>query len=104
MSMSLWTWLFGKKRENAKEYIRAVLFPPIVRRITDGTEFFVDRSVDANIEAVLQDLQEGHNDEMTMNTLYFVLGQLQKVRSHYNIHYDIKSDQTTSLYMVSGNE
>lgn len=99
-----WLWFWKKKFNNAR-YIRATLFPPIIRRVTDGTEFFVDRSVDANIEAVLNDLQEGHNDEMTINTLYFVLGQLRKVRTQYRIPHDIiQPSQTTSLYMVSGNE
>ena len=96
-------WFWQKKTDEAA-YIKAVLFPPIIRGFEDGTEFFVDRSVDANIQAVLIDLQDGRLDEMTFNTLQFAIDQLHKVRNHYNIHSEIKSDQTTTMYMVSANE
>ena len=97
-------WFWQKKNDDCLAYIRAVLFPPIIRKVEDGTEFFVDRAVDSNLQAVYHDLQEGHCDEMTFNTLQFVIDQLQKVRNRYDIHYPIKSDQTTSLYMVSAKD
>jgi len=97
-------WFWQKKPDDVLNYVKAVLFPPIVRKVVDGTEFFVDRAVDSNIEAVYHDLQEGRCDEMTFNTLRFVIDQLGKVRNRYNIHYPINSDQTTTMYMVSANE
>jgi hypothetical protein len=96
-----WFW---KKDNDAVDFIKAVLFPPIIRKVEDGTEFFVDRAVDSNLQAVYNDLQDGHCDEMTFNTLQFAINQLHRVREQYKIHYPIKSDQTTSMYMVSANE
>jgi hypothetical protein len=96
-----WFW---QKNKDPVDFIRAVLFPPIIRKVEDGTEFFVDRAVDSNLQAVYNDLQDGHCDEMMFNTLDFVINQLRKVREQYGIHYPIKSDQTTTTYMVSVNE
>jgi hypothetical protein len=97
-------WFWQDKNPDVVDFIKKTLFPPIIRRVEDGTEFFIDRAVDTNLEVVYHDLQEGHCDEMTLNTLRFAIDQLQKVRNRYNIHYPIKSDQTTSFYMVSANE
>lgn len=100
-------WFWQKRKDSdVIDYIKAVLFPPVKRYIEEGTEFFVDGSVDANIEAVKNDLDQGIYDEMTVNTLNFILGQLRKVRAQYNIPHEIKPDVTTTTYryMVSANE
>ena len=94
-------WFRNKKDKSVLNFIKEVLFPPIVRRVEDGTEFFVDLSIDANLMAVLHDLQDGINDEYTHKTLQFCIDQLTKVRLRYKIHSSIKSDQTTTVYMVS---
>ncbi len=91
------------KDKSVLDFISEVLFPPIIRLVEDGTEFFIDRSIDANLMAVLNDLQDGYNDKHTLETLGFCIDQLTKVRVKYKIHSDIKSNQTTSMYMVSTN-
>lgn len=67
--------------EHKLQQIRQLLFPTLeLRRDQEGTQYHVDHSVDANIEAVLFDLEEGYNDEATRNTLNWVAENLTAVR------------------------
>ena len=63
------------------EQIIQLLYPPLeLNYAKDGTKFHVDRSVDTNLEAVLMDLEDGHNDKASQTTIRKVTDQLIKVR------------------------
>lgn len=50
----------------------------------DGKFFHVDYSVDKNLEAVLWDLEEGVNNEVTRANVKYCLQQLQTARQYVN--------------------
>lgn len=98
--------MFGwfKKKDNVLEFVKETLFPPIQRKVEDGTEFFVDYSIDANLQAILNDIEDGHVDKITVDNLNYVIDKLHLIRCKYNIHPEIKSKSQTTHYMVSSNK
>lgn len=67
------------------EQVKNLLFPPLTLETEIGKEgeifkFHVDYSVDSNLDAVLIDLQEGHNDEVAQSTINEAIKTLIKVR------------------------
>ncbi len=67
------------------EQIKNIMFPQLTTEQelnNDGTiiKFHVDYSVDSNLDAVLIDLQEGHNDEVVQGTINEVVKKLIQVR------------------------
>ena len=67
------------------EQIKNLMFPQLTTEQelnNDGTiiKFHVDYSVDSNLDAVLIDLQEGHNDEVVQGTINEVVKKLIQVR------------------------
>ena len=82
-------WKIEKKvntpAEQKLEEIKSLLFPALKLEedfSEDGTPFkyHIDYSVDSNIDAVLIDLQEGHNDEVVQKTLNSVVRKLTEAR------------------------
>ena len=99
------------------DFISKTLFPPPERKMVDGTEFFADSSVDANLEAVLCDVQDAimiaqalsydpvlqKIDARTLDNLRFAIENLQNVRKQYQIFPEIKSNNKKTYFMVTSN-
>jgi hypothetical protein len=65
--------------------ISELLFPPLQLREEvdkDGRlyKFHIDHSIDSNLDAVLMDLQDGHNDQAVHKTLNMSINRLNDVR------------------------
>lgn len=82
-------WKVQKKSETPAEIkleqIRQLLFPKLELNeeiCKDGSiiKFHVDYSVDSNLDAVLMDLQDGNNDEVTQGTINDVVKKLIEAR------------------------
>lgn len=59
-----------------------ILFPPLrTEEMPDGTKMQIDYSVDSNLDAVLIDLEEGQNDEVTRNTIRSCVKSIGRVRT-----------------------
>lgn len=79
-----------------KEII-SILFPPDDIKVEDdGTKYFVDYSLDSNLQGALSDLEDGVNDIITRNTVRHVVEQLYKVRDILEELRDIPPD--TNFY------
>lgn len=102
-------WPFKKKKshnDNVKELVGQILFPPIELNEVDGTSFYCDYSIDSNLEAVLCDLQDGFNDEHTIETLRQCISSLRELRVQTKLHSQFvkhKNMPQTTAYMVSVN-
>jgi hypothetical protein len=64
-------------------------------------KFHVDRAVDTNLDAVLVDLQEGHNDVACHETLNDVIKRLSRVRHLLQAYSDFDKD---AQYIIVENE
>lgn len=82
-------WTVKKKintpAEEKLEQIKAILYPPLKLEQEMGKDgvpmkFHIDYSADSNLDAVLMDLQEGHNDQVAHNTINDVIDRLIEVR------------------------
>jgi hypothetical protein len=82
-------WKIEKKVETPAdeklEQIKKILFPPLELKEemgNDGTKvkFHIDYSVDSNLDAVLMDLEEGHNDPVARKTISKVVDRLNDAR------------------------
>lgn len=82
-------WKVQKKPETPAEIkleqIRQLLFPQLELNEEIGKDgsvikFHVDYSVDSNLDAVLMDLQDGNNDEVTQGTINDVVKKLIEAR------------------------
>jgi hypothetical protein len=62
------------------EQLIAILFPPMKLEEENGIKFHIDYSVDGNLDAVISDLEDGHNDKVAQDTLKDVANRLVKVR------------------------
>ena len=85
--------------EQRIEAIVALLFPPIdVTTDGEGNKFHVDYSADANLEAALIDLEYGHNDQVTQNTIRKVADKLYEIRKMLDIYNEL--DEEAKYYVV----
>jgi hypothetical protein len=94
---------FGKKLEDKTlaevklDQIRELLFPPCDEHIDrDGQKYHVDYSADMNLDAALVDLEEGHNDEATRNTIKKVSARIYAVRKILDSYAEI----TDAHYLI----
>jgi len=62
------------------QQIQDLLFPKMEETELNGVKFCVDYSVDSNLDAVLLDLEEGHNDETARKTIKKVTNRLYEIR------------------------
>jgi hypothetical protein len=67
-------------REAELERIANLLYPEPEEKIKEGLVIVVDRSVDANLQAALLDLEDGTNDETTRRTIRACVQRLFEVR------------------------
>jgi hypothetical protein len=82
-------WKIEKKIETPAdqklEQIKALLFPPLelkeqMSETGSKIKYHIDYSVDSNLDAVLMDLEEGHNDPVARKTISKVVDRLNQAR------------------------
>lgn len=67
-----------------------ILFPPLeTEDLPDGSRVQIDYSVDSNLDAVLLDLEDGHNDESARSTLRDCIKRVARVRDILEAHHQI---------------
>jgi len=76
-------------REAELEQIANLLYPEPEEKIVDGLVIVVDRSVDANLNAALLDLEDGTNDETTRLTIRACVQRLFEVRDILEARYRV---------------
>jgi hypothetical protein len=91
------------------EKIKNLLFPPLVLKeemAKDGQmmKYHVDYSVDSNLDAVLMDLQEGHNDPVCHKTLNTIISRLNNVRILLDAYAQIDSEARYIIVDDMGDE
>ena len=79
------------------EEIKNILFPPLIleeKMAEDGEvmKYHIDYSVDSNLDAVLMDLQEGHNDPVSQKTINSVIKRLVKARRMMEAYAELDKD------------
>jgi hypothetical protein len=63
------------------EIIKGLLFPPFEKQtLSDGNKILIDYSIDSNLEAVLSDLEDGHNDAASRKTIRLAIDRLIETR------------------------
>jgi len=98
---------FFKKNPKTKdqlklEKISSILFPPEqIRDDENGDKYYVDYSVDSNLEGALYDLYEGNNDEVVRNTIRYVCDQIYLIRDILAEHRAIPAN--INHYTISNN-
>jgi hypothetical protein len=99
-------WPFKSKeqqQETVLSVVKKLIFPPLRKEVADGCEFFLDGSLDTNLTQILNDLQDGINDQPLRVALQNCVDRVTELRKRLHIHSVIKSDHTTTTYMVSSN-
>lgn len=89
---------FGKSKKNTEhkdtiilKKIINILFPPLEKRTAeDGMIYYVDHSVDMNLESVLSDLQSNMNDAVTRDSLNKSIKKLIEIRKLLSIQEEYK--------------
>ena len=66
--------------EEKLEQLKVLLFPEPQIEMEGDMEFYVDSSVDMNLESVMVDLEEGHNDAISQKTLKNISDRLYQAR------------------------
>ena len=103
-------WTIKRKAENKSdrriEQIIEILFPrlELFSEFDDKgnkIKFHVDRAVDSNLDAVLMDLQEGHNDQACHETLNDAIKRLSRVRRILQVYADFDRE---AQYIIVENE
>lgn len=74
------------------EEIEKILFPPFKKKKSEDVSFLVDYSVDSNLQAAINDLEEGLNDEIVRGTISKVVDRIIKVRQILNAYNEIDLD------------
>lgn len=72
--------------EERLEEIKNILFPPFRKEIEKDITFLIDYSADSNLQAAVNDLEEGHNDEIVQGTINKVVDRLISVRKILNAY------------------
>ena len=88
--------------EEKLEQLKILLFPEPQIEMEGDMEFYVDSSVDMNIESVIVDLQEGHNDVTCQKTLKNISDRLYKARKILQAYFEV--DENISYVVVDDGE
>ena len=78
--------------EQKLDEIKNLLFPEPEIQMEGDMEFYVDSSVDWNVEAVVIDIREGHVDEVCQKTLKNISERLFKARKLLQAYYERRED------------
>jgi len=88
------------ERDPVLQQIVDLLFPSIELTKTEDGEYYIDRSVDSNLFAVLVDLQEDTNDQVVHDTIKSVIDKLQTARKLLEAEQEKVGDKSNIL-MIS---
>jgi hypothetical protein len=78
--------------EQKLEEIKNILFPPFAKQSKEDITFLIDYSADSNLQAVITDLEEGHNDEIVQGTINKVIDRLVEVRKILKAYGEFDTD------------
>ena len=78
--------------EQKLEEIKNILFPPFAKQSKEDITFLIDYSADSNLQAVITDLEEGHNDEIMQGTINKVIDRLVEVRKILKAYGEFDTD------------
>jgi len=78
--------------EQKLEEIKNILFPPFAKQTKEDITFLIDYSADSNLQAVITDLEEGHNDEIMQGTINKVIDRLVEVRKILKAYGEFDTD------------
>jgi hypothetical protein len=79
-------------RDDVSQRVMDLLFPELVEKEHDGQIFLTDYSIDSNLYAVLLDLEDGTNDEVTRETIRKCYERLQSARALLQADHIIKRE------------
>jgi hypothetical protein len=75
------------------------LFPPLKLHVDDnGIKYHIDYGADANLDAVLNDLEDGYNDKATQKTVRDIANRLVEVRKMLEAYNQV--DEDAKYYVV----
>lgn len=94
------------KHDDRLEKVIDILFPALELHSEPNErgeliKFHVDRAVDSNLDAVLMDLQDGHNDVACHETLNDVIKRLGRLRKLLQPHFAFDPE---ARYIIVENE
>jgi hypothetical protein len=95
MENVMFNFLKAKPKTTADEKleeIERILFPPFKKETNKDVTFLVDYSVDSNLQSAVNDLEEGHNDEIVRGTINKVVDRIVKVRAILDAYNEIDLD------------
>ena len=78
--------------EQKLEEIKNILFPPFAKQSKEDITILIDYSADSNLQAVITDLEEGHNDEIVQGTINKVIDRLVEVRKILKAYGEFDTD------------
>lgn len=91
------------KRKKQFEKIKELLFPKVEYKVdSDGDKFAILKTVDTNLNAALQDLMDGKNDEAIHATLKYCISMVSQVREILNV--GIEFEKETKYIIVDFDE
>lgn len=79
--------------EEKLEKISQILFPKSeLNTDKDGNKFYIDYSADSNLDAALNDLEEGYNDDTARNTIRKVSNRIFQIRKLLEAQQSLEKD------------
>jgi hypothetical protein len=82
--------------------ITEILFPQLKLHIDEnGTKYHIDYGADSNLDAALNDLQDGYNDQATQDTIKAIADRLLEVRRILEAYNEI--DTQAKYYVIQAN-
>lgn len=92
----MWPWKVVKRIETPAdkklEEILNLLFPKVELRSAEDESYYIDSSIDTNLDAALTELQEGYNDEVTRDTINKCIKKLIQVRNILGVNDSLDKD------------
>ncbi len=82
------------------EQVADQLFPPLVKDTRDDEVWYIDYSVDSNLEAVYEDLVAGVNNEVTLKTLKDTIQRINMTRILLNDYINQKVTESGNLLIT----
>jgi hypothetical protein len=74
------------------EEIKNILFPPFKKQTEKDVTFLIDYSADSNLQAAVNDLEEGHCDEIVIGTINKVVDRMVEVRKILKAYGEFDTD------------
>ena len=78
--------------EEQLEEIKNILFPPFKKQTEKDVTFLIDYSADSNLQAAVNDLEEGHCDEIVIGTINKVVDRMVEVRKILKAYGEFDTD------------